>query len=105
MQNSSNDQIIRAVFSATDEAKASALAILEGRKPPTQSSAEGCDSGPLLLSMGEAAGLLGVSRATLWRMIRAGRLTKVEIYSGAFRLRKADLLCLVRGKGAGGETE
>ncbi len=101
MQNSSNDQIIRAVFSATDEAKASALAILEGRKPPTQSSAVG----PLLLSMGEAAGLLGVSRATLWRMIRAGRLTKVEIYSGAFRLRKADLLCLVRGKGAGGETE
>lgn len=101
MQNSSNDQIIRAVFSATDEAKASALAILEGRKPPTQSSA----SGPLLLSMGEAAGLLGVSRATLWRMIRAGRLTKVEIYSGAFRLRKVDLLCLVRGKGAGGETK
>jgi excisionase family DNA binding protein len=97
-----NDDLIRAIFTAPDEAKTRALATLEGRDG---SPSRPLDNGPLLLSMGEAAGLLGVSRATLWRMIRAGRLTKVEIYSGAFRLRKADLLCLVRGKGAGGETE
>jgi excisionase family DNA binding protein len=97
-----NDDLIRAIFTAPDEVKTRALAILEGRDG---SPSRPLDNGPLLLSMGEAAGLLGVSRATLWRMLRAGRLTKVEIYSGAFRLRKADLLCLVRGKGAGGETE
>ena len=35
--------------------------------------------GPLLVGMGAGAKLLGVSRATLWRMLRAGRLEKVEV--------------------------
>ncbi len=102
MNKVNNDDLIRAVFTATDEAKTRALAILEGRDG---SPSRPLDNGPLLLSMGEAAALLHVSRATLWRIIKAGRLQKVELYPGAFRLRKADLLCLVRGKGASGETE
>jgi len=93
----SNDDLIRAVFTATDEAKTRALAILEGR---AISPGEPQDNAPLLLSMGEAAALLHVSRATLWRTIRAGRLEKVELYPGAFRLRKSDILNLVSGKGA-----
>ena len=92
MKTVSNDDLIRAVFTATDEAKTTALAILEGREILDT------DSGPLLLTMGQATKLLGVSRATLWRAIRAGSIEKVEIYSGAYRLRKADILALVNGR-------
>ena len=102
MKTVSNDDLIRAVFTATDEAKTKALAILEGREPPAPSIVEGpsrpLDNGPLLLSMGEAAALLHVSRATLWRTIKAGRLPKVELYPGAFRLRRSDIIAIVNGK-------
>jgi predicted DNA-binding transcriptional regulator AlpA len=47
--------------------------------------------GPLLMGMAASAEFLGVSRATLWRMIRAGALQKVEVLPGSFRLRRADL--------------
>lgn len=87
-----NDDLICAVFTAPEEAKSRALAILNGQEVPEPVA------GPLLLSMGEAASLLGVSRATLWRMLRAGRLERVEIYSGAFRLRRSDILAIVKGK-------
>ena len=53
-------------------------------------------NGPLLLGMGAAAKLLGTSRATLWRMIRAGRLKKIEMLPGSFRIRRTDLEALVR---------
>lgn len=92
MSKVNNDDLIRAVFTATDEAKTKALAILEGREILDT------DSGPLLLTMGEAAALLHVSRATLWRTIKAGRLPKVELYPGAFRLRRSDILAIVNGK-------
>lgn len=91
MQKISTDDIIRAVFTATDEAKAQALKILEGKVP-----AEPVGD-PVLLRMGEAAELLNVSRATLWRMIRAGRLQKVELYANSYRLRRADVIALVNG--------
>ena len=90
----SNDKLFQAVFAATDEAKQRALAILEGQEP-----AEPIDS-PLLLSMGQSAELLNVSRATLWRTIKAGRLEKIMLYPGAFRLRKSDVVALANGKGA-----
>jgi excisionase family DNA binding protein len=109
-----NDQIIQAVFSATDEAKEQALAILEGRATRLQergwreatamsnangnSLSEPQDNDPLLLSMGEAAELLNISRATLWRTLKSGRLTKVELYPGAYRLRRADVIALAAGK-------
>jgi len=95
MSKVNNDDLIRAVFTATDEAKTRALAILEGRD---DSPSRPLDNGPLLLSMGEAAALLHVSRATLWRTIKAGRLPKVELYPGAFRLRRSDVLAIVNGK-------
>ena len=46
---------------------------------------------PLLLGMGEAAKYLGVSRPTLWRMIQAGTLEKVELFPGSHRVRRLDL--------------
>jgi excisionase family DNA binding protein len=85
----SNDKLFQAVFTATDEAKERALAILEGKEPPS------ANDDIALLRMGEAAQMLRVSRATLWRVIKAGRLEKVELYPGAFRLRRSDILALV----------
>lgn len=85
-----NEQIILAVFTAGDEDKVKALDILQGKEVRLALS------GPLLLSMGEAADLLGVSRATLWRMLEAGALEKVELYPGSTcRLRASDILELV----------
>ncbi|MFA5902108.1 MAG: helix-turn-helix domain-containing protein [Hyphomicrobium sp.] len=92
MNKANNDDLIRAVFTATDEAKTKALAVLEGRDNPDFTS------GPLLCTMGEAASLLNTSRATLWRILKRGRLQKVELYPGAFRLRRADVVALANGK-------
>jgi len=61
--------------------------ILAGQMP----AAAPAPTGPLLVSMGPAAKFLGVSRTTLWRMIQAGRLAKVEVLPGSFRVRRADL--------------
>jgi excisionase family DNA binding protein len=62
--------------------------ILEGKvAKPTEAK----PSAPLLMGMGAAAKFLGVGRTTLWRMTRAGRLKKVEVLEGSFRIRRADL--------------
>lgn len=47
--------------------------------------------GSMLVGMGEAARILGVSRGTLWRMIKSGTLPRVEILPGSFRIRRIDL--------------
>ncbi|QHI70165.1 helix-turn-helix transcriptional regulator [Tichowtungia aerotolerans] len=93
-----NEQVIQAVFTATDEAKEHALEILEGRAGSPNLPQ---DNDPLLLRMGEAAEMLNVSRATLWRTIKAGSLEKVELYPGSFRLRRSDIIALVNNRTAG----
>jgi excisionase family DNA binding protein len=60
---------------------------------------------PLLVGMGRAAEFLGVSRATLWRMIRAGRLEKLEVLPGSFRVRRVDLQKIVGICGEGQTTD
>lgn len=82
----SDGRLVYAVSKATQEAKEKALPILEGR-----------DEDPALLLMGEAAELLNVSRPTLWRILKAGRLPKVEIYPGAFRIRRSDIMTFMSG--------
>jgi excisionase family DNA binding protein len=49
--------------------------------------------------MAASAKMLGVSRPTLWRMIRAGKLKKVEVLPGSHRLRRADLEAFVANDG------
>jgi len=68
--------------------------ILEGKTEPPQLVV----TGPLLVGMGDGAKLLGVSRATLWRMIKGGRIGKVEVLPGSFRLRRSDLEGIAAGK-------
>lgn len=54
------------------------------------------NSFPLLLGMGEAAKLLGVSRPTLWRLLKSGRLDKIELLPNSYRIRRADIEELVK---------
>ena len=91
-----NDRLIQAVFTATPQNKSRALAILQGRELAPQP--EPLDE-PLLLKMGQAASLMGLSRATLWRLFKEGRLEKVELYPGSYRVRKADVHALINERG------
>jgi predicted DNA-binding transcriptional regulator AlpA len=50
------------------------------------------------MGMTASAQLLGVSRATLWRMIKGGLLQKIEVLPGSFRLRLADLEAIASGQ-------
>ena len=85
-----NERLLR-FLQATPEQQKLIDDVLEGRAAP----AAPVTTGPLLLGMSASAALLGVSRPTLWRMIRAGKLCKVEVLPGSFRLRRADLESLV----------
>ncbi len=87
-----DEQVIKALFGATPERKSRALLILEGEEIPFRIDE------PLLLTMGEACELIPCSRATLWRIVKKGRLEKVELYPGAYRLRRSDVIALANGK-------
>jgi excisionase family DNA binding protein len=85
----SNERLLK-FLQATPEQQAAIDRILEGKAEARPV----VTTGPLLLGMGAGAKFLGVSRATLWRMIQAGRLKKVEVLRGSFRVRRADLQAL-----------
>lgn len=81
-------------FPASDERKVAALKALRGETEPARRPAVG----PLLLGMGQAARLLNVSRATLWRILQAGTIKKVELFPGSFRVRREDVEALAAGE-------
>lgn len=94
--NNPNERLLR-FLQATPEQQAAIDRILEGKMEQALAPV----TGPLLLGMGTGAKLLGVSRATFWRIIRAGRLTKVEVLPGSFRVRRGDVEALAAGHQAG----
>jgi len=49
------------------------------------------------LRVKDAAALLGVHRATIWRLVKAGRLETVELL-GSLRVRRADVEGIAAGK-------
>ena len=87
--SNTNERLLR-FLQATPVQQAAIDRILDGRMEPAPEPPRG----PLLLGMGTGAKLLGVSRATFWRMIKAGRVTKVEVLPGSFRVRRAELEAL-----------
>ena len=89
-----NDRLMR-FLQATPEQQAAIDRILEGKmdRPPEP------PKGPLLMMIKDAAVLLGVHRATIWRLLRAGRLEPVMLL-GAVRVRRADVEAVANGKGA-----
>lgn len=85
---SSNERLLK-FLQAPPDIQCQIDDILEGRVPKTSASLP--DSGPLLMNMSSGASYLGTSRATLWRLIRAGKIVPVEIRPGTFRVRRHDI--------------
>ena len=67
--------------------------VLDGKTEPLRPERKG----PLLLRVGEAAQLLGVHRATIRRLMLAGRLKRVDLL-GSVRVRREDVEAIVFGK-------
>jgi excisionase family DNA binding protein len=76
--------------------------VLDGRLEPPPRAPEP-PRGPLLLQVKDAAALLGVHRATIWRLVKAGRLDTVELL-GSQRIRRADVEALAGGHQAAGKV-
>jgi excisionase family DNA binding protein len=85
---------VKLLLNAPPDQKERIDAVLERRAQAQEAQA----LNPLLMGMGAGAKYLGVSRATFWRMLRAGRLNKIEILPGSFRVRRADLEAISAGK-------
>jgi len=90
-----NDLLMR-FLQATPEQQTSIERILDGKSEAPRPA----PTGPLMMMMGDAAKLLGVSRATIWRMVKLGKLERVEILPGTFRVRRTDVEAVV-GKAEG----
>ena len=97
MSSDPTAEFLSAFLVATPERREEALRVMKGVTPTPQPRQV---TGPLLLGVCDAAKFLGVSRATLWRAIQAGRICKVELYPGSFRLRRADVERLAEGSEA-----
>lgn len=82
-----------ALLQAPPDLQATVRAVLDGS---LQAEARR-EIGPLLVGVSAGARELGVSRSTLQRMIRAGRIKKVALYNGAFRLRRSDIAAIAKG--------
>jgi excisionase family DNA binding protein len=86
--------LLAAVVAATPERKELALKFLRGELTEVPRPA----TGPVLMGMGAAAAFLGVSRPTLWRVLQMGKIQKVELFPGSYRVRREDLEALADGK-------
>lgn len=97
----SMEDMVAAWIPAPEDRRAEALRVLRGEVAATPSPRS---EGPLLLGMGQAAKYLGVSRPTLWRILQLGRLEKVEMLPGSYRMRRADLDAYVANNGTRGKA-
>ena len=89
---SPNERLMR-ILQASPEQLTAIDRVLDGTTEPARPERKG----PFLLKMGDAAALMGVSRATLWRMLNLGRLTRVEILPATFRVRREEVEAIVFG--------
>ncbi len=78
-----NERMLK-LLQATPEMLAGIDEILAGGKPQET-------TGPLLMSMSQGCEYLGVSRTTLWRLIKRGKIEAVEFMPGSHKVRRRDL--------------
>ncbi len=91
----SSEQRLLKMLQASPEQRAAVDRILLGQVAPEAMVAR-APNGPLLMRVKDAAALLGVHRATIWRLVKAGRLEGVELL-GSLRVRRADVEALAGG--------
>lgn len=89
------EEMMQAYLRAAEDLRHAALGVLRGEVQPPAGKPV---TGPLLFGMGAGAKFLGVSRATLWRACLAGRIQKVELFPGSYRVRRGDLEALAAGE-------
>lgn len=97
------EQLMAAMLNAPEDRKAAALRVLKGDPGPEEDTVH--DKGPLFLGMGAGAKLLGVSRATFWRIVSSGRIERVELYPSSYRVRRADVEALALRPAQGKRTD
>lgn len=83
---------IALVLAATPDVLKRIDRILSGE--PTEGATDPGDR--RLLSLQQAAGALGVSRTTIWRLLKAGRLPTVELRPGSRRVPSAAITDFVK---------
>lgn len=79
--------LLTALAKASPKQQQAALRYLNG-EPPAEPAG---DESPLLYSVSQAARRLNVSRSTIWRICKARNIRKIELYPGAYRIRRADV--------------
>jgi hypothetical protein len=96
--NDVTGDLLTMFVTATQEKKAEALKILKGEAIIADPATCRPLTAPVLFRIGAAARFLGVSRATLWRMVKAKRLEKVDLSTGSYMVRRTDLEDLASGR-------
>jgi len=87
--------LIGKLLTATPEQLKQIAAVFTGE--PTEGTTEPGDR--KLLSVQQTAAAMGVSRTTVWRLLKAGRLPTVELRPGSRRVPSAAITELVRKGG------
>ena len=98
------EELLAAIVGALESRQRDALKVLRGEAMLADPLDPAPMRPPLLLGMGAAAKYLGVSRPTLWRMIQAGRVKKVELFPGSHRVRRDDIEELASQRVSTGKT-
>jgi excisionase family DNA binding protein len=82
------EKFLRALLLADPEKRKIAYRVLQGELPTSSSS----DAYPLLMTVADAAKLLGVSRGIFYRLIHAGTIRTFEVTPGFVRIRREDVV-------------
>ena len=90
----SNEDRIKALFNATPETLAAIDAALRAPKETSQPASL------RLFKMGQAAKETDLSRSTVWRLCREGKLKTVEVRRGSHRIPESELRRFVEGRTA-----
>ena len=97
-------ELLRAFVDASEERKGLALQVLKGEVTTCPHLKQGRTvigdgrqvvEQSVLMGMGAASKYMGVSRSTLWRVLKQGTMGKVELFPGSYRVRRADIDALV----------